>query len=100
MEDQAEGCALSLLGDRVGDEFEGVDFVVARGEDVEGERRDIVQVRGLGLGRGRPGVGDVSGEGGGAQREALRLEERRGDVGGHGGGLEGKICPEEVEEGW
>lgn len=84
MEDEAEGCALSLLCDRIGDEFEGVDFVVAGGEDVQGERWDVVQMGGLGLGCGRSGVGDLFGEGRRAQREALRLEEGRGDVGRHG----------------
>lgn len=100
VKDQAICGALSLLSDRVGDEFEGVNFVVAGREDVEGERWDIVQNRRLGLGCGRPGVRDVSGEGRGSQREALRLEKRRGDIGGHGGWLEGEIGPEKVEEGW
>lgn len=121
VEDEVESGALALLGDGVGDKLEGVDFVVARGQDIEGERRDVVEVGGeLGLssgcargggGRGRGGAAMGAGGGGAASRERrgaqargweplLGLEERRGGVGRHAGGLEGEIGPEEGEECW
>lgn len=99
VEDEAKGRPLPLLGNRVGHELESVHFVVAGRQDVEGERRDIIQVRGLSLGRGRPSVRDVFGERRGSQWEALRLEKGRGDVGGHGGWLEREVGPEKMKEG-
>lgn len=63
VKDEAEGGALTLLRDGVGDELEGVNLVVAGGEDVEGEGWDVIHIgRGEEGGGWAVGIGDVPGQ--------------------------------------